>query len=98
MSIRPLLRPIVLLICIGTSACATDSRAARVPSRETVALGVAGAVPFTSASTASVATTTAQEGDTSARRMAAKLRVLTEAEQRVADGLVFAPSITQRFV
>jgi hypothetical protein len=28
----------------------------------------------------------------------AKLRVLTEAEQRVADGLVFAPSMTERFV
>lgn len=39
-----------------------------------------------------------QQGDTATRRVTPKPRVLTEAEQRVADGIVFAPSMVERFV
>ena len=57
-----------------------------------------GAAPRATAPAAPIVTLVVQQGDTSARRPATKLRVLTEAEQRVADGLVFAPSVTERFV
>ena len=80
---------IVLIAGVAASACATDSRAARVPPRDSVAPG-AMEMPAT--------TVVPQQGDTGARRAAAKRRVLTEAEQRVADGIVFAPTITERFL
>lgn len=40
----------------------------------------------------------AQAVDTAPRQPSPKPRVLTEAEQQVADGVVFAPSITERFL
>ena len=40
----------------------------------------------------------AQQGDSGTRRVTPKPRVLTEAEQRIADGIVFAPSMIERFV
>ena len=50
------------------------------------------------AETVSAALLLAQRGDTGARRATPKRRTLTDAEQRVADGIVFAPSPTERFV
>jgi hypothetical protein len=82
-----LLLPIALL---GASACATDSRAARVPARDSAA--------HTPAETASARGATEDQGDTSARRATPKPRALTDAEQRAADGIVFAPTVTERFV
>lgn len=90
MSIRrpfQLLLPIALL---GAPACATDSRAARVPPRDSVAQ--------VSAEGASARSAAPDQGDTSARRATPKPRALTDAEQRVADAIVFAPSVTERFV
>ena len=50
------------------------------------------------AETVSAALLLAQRGDTIARRATPKPRPLTDTEQRVADGIVFAPSPTERFV
>ncbi|HEU4719930.1 MAG TPA: hypothetical protein VFS59_01100, partial [Gemmatimonadaceae bacterium] len=66
------------------------SRAARVPPRDSIAHA-----PSESASARSA---TLEQGDTSARRATPKPRALTDAEQRVADGIVFAPSVTERFI
>ena len=98
MSTRLSPRLFVSLLLLATAACATDSRAARVPARDTVALAMASAAPRATALAVPVVTLVVQQGDTSARRAATRLRLLTEAEQRVADGLVFAPSVTERFV
>jgi hypothetical protein len=84
-----------VLVLLGASACASDSRAARVPPRDVervetsapAANQVAPAVTFV-----------AQQGDSGARRVTPKPRVLTEAEQRIADGIAFAPSMIERFV
>jgi hypothetical protein len=39
-----------------------------------------------------------QQGDTGSRRATPKPRALSDAEQRVADGIAFAPSVVERFV
>jgi hypothetical protein len=84
-----------VLVLLGTSGCAPDSRAARVPARDVERVEISApaanqVVPAT--------TLVAQQGDSGARRATPKPRVLTEAEQRVADGIVFAPSMIERFV
>lgn len=95
MTERSSIRLLSILALLGTSACASDSRAARVPARERERVS-------TSASTggqrSNASATVAQQGDTGARRATPKPRVLTENEQRVADGIVFAPSRIERFV
>ena len=48
--------------------------------------------------TVSTALLLAQRSETGARRATPKKRALTDAEQRVADGIVFAPAPTERFV
>jgi len=83
---RPL-RYALPLACLAASACANDSRAARVPPRDTVAAPVP-------AETLSVA----QRGDSGVRRATPKPRLLDDAEQRAADGITFAPTVTERFV
>ena len=83
---RPL-RYALPLACLAASACANDSRAARVPPRDTVAAPVL-------AETLSVA----QRGDSGVRRATPKPRLLDDAEQRAADGITFAPTVTERFV
>jgi hypothetical protein len=92
MTERPSIRLLLILALLGAAACASDSRAARVPARDVE--------PGTSASAAGPATNAAsnvaQQGDTAVRR--ARMRPLSEAEQRVADGIVFAPSTIERFV
>ena len=98
MSIRLPSRPVLPLLFLGTIACAADSRAARVPARDTMALAMAAVAPSALAQASPAAPLVTQQGDTAPRRSAPKLRVLTEVEQRVADGLVFAPSMTERFV
>ena len=50
------------------------------------------------AETVSAALLLAQRADTVPRRATPKPRVLTDAEQRVADGIAFAPIPTERFV
>jgi hypothetical protein len=50
------------------------------------------------AETVSAALLLAQRADTGPRRATPKPRVLTDAEQRVADGIAFAPIPTERFV
>jgi hypothetical protein len=75
----------------SASACADDSRPVRSPP------GDAASTPAP-AETVSAALLLAQRGDTATRRATPKPRVLTDAEQRVADGIVFAPSPTERFV
>ena len=93
MTDRPSLRLLPILALLGASACASDSRAARVPARdvERDAPSASAAVP--ASNTAAIV---AQQGDTAVRR--ARTRLLTEAEQRVADGIAFAPSTIERFV
>jgi hypothetical protein len=95
MSKRRRIRVFAFLLLLGASACASDSRAAREPARD-VERAEAGA-PAADA-VARPAVLVAQQGDSGARRVTPKPRLLTDAEQRVADGLVFAPSIIERFV
>ncbi|MFL5616904.1 MAG: hypothetical protein ACJ79A_00760 [Gemmatimonadaceae bacterium] len=88
--------PVLLFLALlGASACASDSRAARVPARD--AEHVTTRAPEAD-QVALAAALVAQQGDSGARRVAPKPRVLTEAEQRVADGIAFAPSMIERFV
>jgi hypothetical protein len=93
MSIRRSFRhPTALCVLFATTACSADSRTPRETAR---AAAPAPSVARESATTALVA----QQGDTAdARRSTPSASLLSEAEQRVADGLVFAPSTTARFV
>jgi hypothetical protein len=50
------------------------------------------------AETLSVAPALPQRGDSGGRRATPKRRALDDAEQRVADGITFAPRVTERFV
>ena len=81
----------LLLALVGASACADASRAASMPPRDSVAI-------HAPAETVSAALLLAQRTDTAARRPSPKPRALTDAEQRVADGIAFAPVPTERFV
>ena len=98
MSTRISPRQLAFLICLCTGACVADSSAARAPSRDSAILALSAATPRESAPPVAGATLVAQVVDTATRRVTPKLRVLTDAEQRVADGVVFAPSITERFL
>ena len=95
MTERTAIRLLSLFALLGASACAADSRAARVPDR--VADRAAAAVEVAPPE-APVAAYVTQQGDTGARHVTPKPRVLTDAEQRVADGIVFAPNMIERFV
>ncbi len=94
MTERSTIRLLSTFALLGASACASDSRAARVPPRdvERVAPSAHSSDRPTNA-TASVE----QQGDTAARRATPKPRLLTDDEQRVADGIAFVPSPIERF-
>ena len=81
---------VLLVACAGAWACADGPRAARTPPDRVVMQA--------SAETVSAALLLAQRSDTAARRATPKQRLLTDAEQRVADGIAFAPVPTERFV
>ena len=87
-----LLPPLVL---VAAAACASDSRAAHAPAHD---VGRAGTSAPAAVDVAPPAVLVAQQGDSGPRRITPKPRVLTDAEQRVADGIVFAPSMIERFV
>jgi hypothetical protein len=90
------------LALIAASACAKDrvpvsvkkAHAARPPVH-------AHATPVRQAAnvTSARAPLVAQQGDTATpRHVTSKLPTLTDAEQRIADGVVFAPRVTERFL
>ena len=95
MSKRRRNRVLPFLLLLGASACASDSRAARQLARD-VERAEVGAPPVSPIAPPVVLV--AQQGDSGPRRVTPKPRLLTDAEQRVADGLVFAPSMIERFV
>jgi hypothetical protein len=84
-----------LFVLLGATGCASDTRAAHAPARDVER--VEPSAPA-AAEVAPPAVLVAQQGDSGARRVTPKPRVLTETEQRVADGIVFAPSMIERFV
>ena len=96
-------RFVLSLALIGAGACAQDrapvaqhAPAARPPveTRTTPVVQVAYVAP--SAATSALVT---QQGDTATtHRATPKLPVLTDAEQQIADGVVFAPRMTERFL
>ena len=88
-------RLLPILALLGASACASDSRAARVPARDVERVAASAS---TTGQTVNAAPTVAQQGDTAVRRGSLKPRLLSEEEQRVADGIAFAPSIVERFL
>jgi hypothetical protein len=90
MSTSRSLSHVLLLASVGAGACADGPRASRTPPDRVVMQA--------SAETVSAALLLAQRSDTAARRATPKQRVLTDAEQRVADGIAFAPIPTERFV
>ena len=93
MTERPSIRLLPILALFGASACASDSRAARVPARDVERVATSASAAAQATNGAAIVT---QQGDTVVRR--ARTRPLSEAEQRVADGIVFAPSTIERFV
>jgi len=95
MSLRRSLRLFLPLALLGAGACASDSRAARVPPREVDRIPASAPAV---AQPAAVVALVSQQGDTGTRPLVRKPRVLTDAEQQVADGIVFAPSVMERFV
>jgi hypothetical protein len=105
MSISPSPFRIVLSLALLTvSACAPDRAPARVKKAHAARLPVR----LDSAPVIQVANVTPvkaplvappQKGDTGApHHVAPKLPTLTDAEQRIADGVVFAPRVTERFL
>ena len=94
MTDRRRLRLLPSLVLLGAAACASDSRAAHAPARDVERVETAPTAAEVAPPTALVA----QQGDSGTRRVMPKPRVLTDAEQRVADGIVFAPSMIERFV
>lgn len=102
MPISPLPSRFVLsLTLIGVGACAQE--------RASAAQQAAAAKPPVETHTAAVAPETSvvsapsplvtQQGDTgTAHHVTPKLPALTEAEQQIADGVVFAPRMTERFL
>ena len=95
-------RLVLLLALVDASACGSDRAPASrsVPARSASASVATSAPVATPVRTASLqAPLVTQQGDTgSPRRATPKLPALTEAEQRVADAVVFAPKVTQRFL
>ncbi|MDB4883549.1 MAG: hypothetical protein JWL95_2315 [Gemmatimonadetes bacterium] len=75
----------------------------REPSSESASVHRAASAPATNASSVAAipvaAAVVAQQGDTGRpQRVAPKVPLLTDAEQRVADGIVFAPCTATRFL
>jgi hypothetical protein len=95
MSNRRRIRVLPFFVLLGAPACASDSRAAHAPARDAERVEASAPAP---AEIAPPAVLVAQQGDSGTRRVTPKPRVLTEDEQRVADGIVFAPSLIERFV
>src|SRR5690349_3224498 len=96
-------RFVLSLALIGMGACAQDrapvalqTRAERPPveTRRTPVVQVANVAP--SPVTSPVVPELGDTGTT--HRVTPKLPVLTDAEQQIADGVVFAPRVTERFL
>jgi hypothetical protein len=101
MPIPPLSSRLVLsLALLGVGACAPEQAPAAQPAAvrppvETHPAVVAAETSVVPARTPLVA----QQGDTgTTHRVTPKLPALTEAEQQIADGVVFAPRMTERFL
>ena len=94
MTDRSTIRLLSILALLGASACASDSRAARVPARD-----VERVAPSASSSgrRRTPPRSSSSRATRRARRATPKPRLLTEDEQRVADGIAFAPSPIERF-
>ncbi|HEX7977722.1 MAG TPA: hypothetical protein VF461_03925 [Gemmatimonadaceae bacterium] len=95
-------RLVFSLALIGVSACAKDRAPAPHRTRAAKASHSAHAsTPVQAAANVKPAKAplVTQQGDTATPHHATpKLPVLTEAEQRIADGVVFAPRVTERFL
>jgi hypothetical protein len=86
------------LALIGASACAKDRAPAARSATPPVEAPVTTVVQAANVVPASAPLVT-QQGDTGApHRVTPKLPTLTDAEQRIADGVVFAPRVTERFL
>ena len=82
-------------LLLGAPACASDSRAAHAPPRDVERVEPSAPV---AAEVMPQTALVAQQGDSGTRHVTPKPRLLTEEEQRVADGIVFFPSMIERFV
>jgi hypothetical protein len=83
-------------LLVFLSACAAERPARRV---DTAAAAVHDTSSVAAAPVAPSAPLVAQQGDTgNARRAVVRTPVLTDEEQRVADGIVFAPKTAERFL
>jgi hypothetical protein len=105
MPIHPVLsRSLLLVALVDAGACATDRPPPREPSRASSAPATsAPAAPSVVAPAAYLTSAdgplVAQQGDTGApHRVAPKAPTLTEAEQQMADRIVFAPRNSERFL
>ena len=101
MPISPSSRLVLSLALIGASACAKDRASAADRPRSATASPQRRAATLVQAVNVKVtkAPLVTQQGDTGAPHPATpKLPALTEGEQRVADGVVFAPRVTERFL
>jgi len=98
MPISPSPSRFVLSLAFAASACAHDrapAARATTPPVEARNTPVAAAVNVSSPRAPLVT----QQGDTgTAHHVAPKLPALTDAEQQIADGVVFAPRVTERFL
>jgi hypothetical protein len=97
----PSSRLVLSLALIGASACAKDGASAAKHARSATAPVEAPITPVVQVANVASARSplVAQQGDTGAsHRVAPKLPTLTDAEQRIADGVVFAPRVTERFL
>jgi hypothetical protein len=95
-------RFLLSLALIAASACAKDRPPVSVKKAHAARPSVhARTIPVVQAAnvTSAKALLVAQQGDTaSPRHVTPKLPTLTDAEQRIADGVVFAPRVTERFL
>jgi len=95
-------RFLLSLALIAASACAKDRAPVSVKKAHAARPPVhAHATPVWQAAnvTSARAPLVAQQGDTATpRHVTPKLPTLTDAEQRIADGVVFAPRVTERFL
>jgi hypothetical protein len=94
-------RFVLSLTLIGVGACAQERASAAqqaAAAKPPVETQTAAVVPETSVVSGRSPLAT-QQGDTgTAHRVTPKLPALTEAEQQIADGVVFAPRMTERFL
>jgi hypothetical protein len=87
----------VLLALLAAGGCSREPSRDAAPARAVVPTPATQAVAVTGASVPEAMV--AQQGDTSSsRRVAPRVPLLTEEEQLVADGIVFAPRTTSRFL